>query len=72
MKYGAFDYVSKNENAFLRVQNAIGNIEKIISQSMAIKAGKQVRRILIGWIILLVAVIVVLELFFPELMSRNG
>lgn len=28
MKYGAFDYVSKNENAFLRIQNAINNIYK--------------------------------------------
>jgi DNA-binding NarL/FixJ family response regulator len=28
MKYGAFDYVSKNENAFIRIQNAINNIYK--------------------------------------------
>ncbi len=28
MKYGAFDYVSKNENAFLRIQNAVNNIYK--------------------------------------------
>lgn len=28
MKYGAFDYVSKNENAFLRIRNAINNIYK--------------------------------------------
>jgi two-component system OmpR family response regulator len=71
MKYGAFDYVSKNENAFLRVENAIKNIESIITQRIAIKTGRQVRRVLIGWIILLVAIIIVLEFFFPELMSRN-
>lgn len=28
MKYGAFDYVSKNDSAFLRIQNAINNIYK--------------------------------------------
>ena len=28
MKYGAFDYISKTENAFLRIQNAINNIYK--------------------------------------------
>ncbi len=71
MKYGAFDYVSKNENAFLRVQNSINNIEKIITQSTAIKTGKQVRRVLIGWIILLIAIIIILQLFFPNLMNRN-
>lgn len=71
MKYGAFDYVSKNENAFLRIQNAINNIEKIVSQSMVIKTGKQVKRVLVGWIILLVVTIVVLQIFFPDLMSKN-
>lgn len=71
MKYGAFDYVSKNENAFLRVQNAIANIEKIISQEIVIKTGKQVRHILIAWIILLIATIVILQIFFPGLMNRN-
>jgi DNA-binding NtrC family response regulator len=71
MKYGAFDYVSKNENAFLRVQNAIKNIEKIISQSMAIKAGRQVKLVLTGWIIALVAIIIILQIFFPGLMNRN-
>jgi len=28
IKYGAFDYVSKTENAFLRIQNAVNNIYK--------------------------------------------
>jgi DNA-binding NarL/FixJ family response regulator len=28
MKYGAFDYISKNENAFIRIENAINNIYK--------------------------------------------
>ena len=28
MKYGAFDYISKTENAFIRIQNAINNIYK--------------------------------------------
>ena len=71
MKYGAFDYVSKNENSFIRVENAIKNIERIISQTVAIKTGRQVRRVLIGWIIALIAIIIILEVFFPELMSRN-
>lgn len=71
MKYGAFDYVSKNENAFIRVQNAINNIEKIIAQATIIKTGKEVKRILIGWIVLLIAAIVVLQIFFPGLMNRN-
>jgi two-component system, OmpR family, response regulator len=65
IKYGAFDYVSKNENAFIRIENAIHNIEKIVSQSMQIKNNRQARRILIAWIVLLIAVIVIQQLFFP-------
>ncbi len=70
MKYGAFDYVSKNENAFLRIENAINNIEKIISQSIQIKINRQIKLILITWIVILIAVTVVLQLFFPHLMNR--
>lgn len=71
MKYGAFDYVSKNENAFLRLQNAINNIEKILAQATVIKTGQQVKRILIAWIIFLVVTIAVLQIFFPGLMNKN-
>ena len=67
MKYGAFDYVSKNENAFLRVQNAIGNINKIIIQADELKMSRQVKRILIAWIILLIGASVVIQVFFPDL-----
>ncbi len=69
MKYGAFDYVSKNENSFLRIQNSINNIEKIITQSIEIKAGRQVKLVLSVWIILLIALIVILQLFFPDLLK---
>jgi DNA-binding NtrC family response regulator len=72
MKYGAFDYVSKSENAFLRVLNAIHNIDKIINQAAEIKMGRQVKRVLIAWIILLIAIMVILQLFFPQLMNRNN
>jgi two-component system, OmpR family, response regulator len=67
IKFGAFDYVSKNENAFIRVENGINNIEKIISQSIQIKNNRQARRVLIAWIILLLAVIAIQQLFFPTL-----
>lgn len=71
MKYGAFDYISKSDNAFLRVQNAINNIDRIITQSQELRVGKQVKRVLIAWIILLIAVIVIMQVFFPELMQKN-
>lgn len=67
MKYGAFEYVPKNKNAFLRIQNSIDNLEKIIplrkesfGQSTEIKKAKQ---FLIASIMALAAVMVVLELF---------
>lgn len=70
MKYGAYDYVSKNENAFLRVHNVINNINTMITQAAEIKLGRQVKRILIAWIVLLVGAAVVMKFFFPELMKN--
>lgn len=72
MKYGAYDYISKNENAFLRVHNVINNINTMIIQATEIKIGRQVKRILIAWIVLLVGAVIVMQVFFPELMSRNN
>lgn len=69
MKYGAFDYVSKGDNAFIRVHNAIRNMEKMLSQAFALKAAKQVKLVLIGWIGILIIIIIVLQLFFPQFMS---
>lgn len=65
IKYGAFDYISKGENAFLRIQNGINNIEKIIEQGAQIKQSKQTRNILIMWIILLLAIMAIQQIFFP-------
>lgn len=39
MKYGAYDYIVKNENAFIRTQNAIRNVvEKVKLESVARQA----------------------------------
>src|ERR1035437_1313719 len=40
MKYGAFEYVSKNESAFLRVHNVINNINKMIVQAAELKMNR--------------------------------
>ena len=71
MKYGAYDYVAKGENAFLRVNNVINNINVLINQTAQLKTGRQVKGVLISWIVVLVVVIVVLQLFFPNLLNRN-
>jgi DNA-binding NarL/FixJ family response regulator len=68
MKYGAFDYVSKNENDLLRVEHAINNIHKMIAQQAELKTNRQVRWVLIAWIFFLLAGILVMQLFFPEMM----
>jgi two-component system OmpR family response regulator len=70
MKYGAFDYVSKNENSFLRVQNAINNINKMIIKESELRMSRVVKRVLIGWIILLIAISIIMQVFFPQFM-RN-
>ncbi len=53
MRYGAFDYVIKNENAFIRAQNNINNINENIRLR---KVAEQTRRLAIIVIGLLVTI----------------
>ncbi len=64
MKYGAFDYVVKNENVFLRVQNAIKNSANKIKMVQQLRYYK-----LFSWIILsvitgIIATAIIVSTFF--------
>jgi two-component system OmpR family response regulator len=66
MKNGAYDYVMKNEDAHLRIQNIITNLLKNISLENKLKSQKKMNAILI-----IVFVIIILgSLFFEKLFLK--
>lgn len=60
MKNGAFDYVIKNESAFVRTQNVITNIFKGINLQDNLKAYKFSTFFLAGVIVLIIVVAIIL------------
>jgi DNA-binding NarL/FixJ family response regulator len=71
LKYGAYDYVPKNDGAFLRIHNIINNLHKMIVQAAELKATRKVKHILIGCIALLIGAAVICRLFLPEYSKWN-
>ncbi|MDZ4847564.1 MAG: response regulator [Chitinophagales bacterium] len=63
MKHGAFDYVIKNESAFLRTQNVINNIFKGIKLQENLKAYKLSTFFLAGVIVLIIVAAILLVAF---------
>ncbi|MBA3705930.1 MAG: response regulator [Bacteroidetes bacterium] len=66
MKYGAFDYVIKNENAFLRVQNAVKNAIHNIMITRELKNYKRWMRVILGILAGAFATVIVIQVFFPH------
>jgi len=71
MKYGAFDYVIKNENVFLKVQNAIKNGMYNISLARELKNYKFWMRVVLGIVGVAVLAAIVIQLFFPEYFNKR-
>ncbi|MGQ0827502.1 MAG: response regulator [Bacteroidota bacterium] len=71
MKYGAFDYVIKNENAFLKVQNAIKNGMHNITLARELKNYKFWVRVVLGILGTAVLTAIVIQMFFPEYFDRG-
>lgn len=67
MQYGAYYYVSKNESAFLRIQNAIFNIYRTIHHEAQLKKSKKVQMLMLVWIIVIILAVIVIFKFFPNL-----
>lgn len=70
MRYGAYDYVVKNENAFLRVENAVRNRLETVYLTNELQQIKRNKR-LIFWILMsLVVAAILLQIFFPVMFNR--
>jgi DNA-binding NtrC family response regulator len=61
MKYGAFDYVVKNPTGFLRVENAINNINNAVRDKEQLKTYKISTYILIAFIIAVFSLAIILK-----------
>jgi two-component system OmpR family response regulator len=66
MKYGAYDYVIKNENAFLKVQNAIKNGIHNILLNRELKNYKRAMKIALAVVGAAFLAAIIIQLFFPK------
>jgi two-component system OmpR family response regulator len=69
MKYGAFDYIVKNERMFLRVQNAMKNIIRNFSLKREMKAYQYKTFLMAGLIFLIMGVLVYIRIFHKGLLN---
>lgn len=64
IKYGALDYIIKNENAFLRTQNAIKNAIDRISLANELKNDRFKIKLFIGCILIVAALVLIINKWF--------
>ena len=70
MKYGAFDYVTKNESAFTRIENAINNSVRTIYLADELNKYKRGKWMAIAFLILIIGTSILLQVFFPSLFDK--
>jgi two-component system OmpR family response regulator len=68
MKYGAYDYVVKNESAFLKIQNLVKHALHSISLGNQVKQYNIYLKIIIGLIATVLLIAILIELFFRDIL----
>ena len=71
MKYGAYDYVIKNENAFLRVQNTVKNAIHSILLDRELKNYKRWTKVVLSIIAVAIITALIIQVFFPQYFHLN-
>ena len=66
MKYGAYDYIVKNEGAFIAAQNAVSNIAMMRHLDARARKSRMLNYILITVIVLAVIFCLLIFFFYPE------
>ncbi len=69
LEYGAYDYIIKNDTAFMRAQLIIDNIVRSILQKLLIKEQKMIQGILISILLILVGSVLFLAVYGPQLFN---
>ncbi len=71
IKYGAYDYVVKNQSAFIRTQKIIQNIEQNRALRRSARRIKAWNGVIIGIFLAIVAFSLIVYFFFPELVPER-
>lgn len=71
IKYGAYDYIVKNDNIFLRTKLSIINAASAISISNELKNFKFLIKVVIALIALIIVGCILLQIYYPELSGIN-
>jgi len=69
IKNGAYDYVIKNDNVFLRTKLAISNASNAVAATNELKSFKRWVKIGVGIIAIVVAICVALQIYFPSFLK---
>lgn len=72
IKHGAYDYIVKNENVFLRTKLSIINAMDAISVSEELKNSKSIIKVVVGLILLIVTSCILLQNYYPEISGSSG
>jgi two-component system, OmpR family, response regulator len=71
IKHGAYDYIVKNDNVFIRTKLSIINAANAISVSKELKNFKFLIKVVIALVLLIIAGCVLLQIYYPELSGAN-
>jgi DNA-binding NtrC family response regulator len=71
IKHGAYDYIVKNHNVFLRTKLSIINAMNTISVSQELKSFKSLLKIVTVMILLIVTSCFLLQQYYPELSGTS-
>ena len=71
IKYGAYDYIIKNDNVFLRIKLVLSNAANSIAVAKELKSYKMIMRTAMGIIIAIVAICILIQIFFPRVFLRE-
>jgi two-component system, OmpR family, response regulator len=72
IKYGAYDYITKNENVFMRTRLSIINAADALSVSKELKSFKSVLKVVAGLIVLIITCCILLQKYYPEISGNPG
>ncbi len=71
IKYGAYDYIIKNDQVFLRTKLVVANAATAITVAKDFKDYKFMVKVVIGIIAAVIVACIVIQLFYPHLFMKG-
>ena len=72
MFHGAFYYIEKTDGAYVKTQFIVNKILKYQKATRDLQTQKMITRILIVAFTVLIGAIIIISIFFPNLLTANG